>query len=55
MSRAAWRRFGVALAGVWIFGTTAFYLIRFSAVFYRANAPAVDEAVSRVMALFGGS
>jgi len=48
------KRLVTVLAAVWLCGMTVFYLVRFSAVFYRANAPAVDKAIGQVMGRLAG-
>lgn len=35
---------GLYLAALWIFGSGLFFLVRFTAEFYRANETAIDSA-----------
>ena len=46
--RQIWQAAGNALAALWIVGVAAFFLIRFSIVFYRANQPAIDGLLERL-------
>ncbi len=39
---------GNTLAALWIMGATAFFLMRFSIVFYRANQAAIDNLLERI-------
>lgn len=43
-----WRVVGNALAAIWIVGGTLFFLVRFTAVFYRANQDAIDRLLERL-------
>jgi len=45
---AFWRAVGNALAAIWIVGGTLFFLVRFAAVFYRANQGAIDRLLDRI-------
>ena len=46
--RAGLRYALIALAAVWIFGGMLFFFLRFSAVFYRANEPAIQHVFDRL-------
>ena len=43
-----WPLVGNALAAIWIVGGTVFFLVRFAAVFYRANQDAIDRLLERL-------
>jgi len=45
---ASWRAVGNALAAIWIVGGMVFFLVRFAAVFYRANQDAIDRLLERL-------
>jgi len=40
------------LAAFWLVLATLFFLLRFTAVFYRAHAEAIDEVVAKLATLF---
>ena len=48
MTDSAWlRRLGNLLAAIWIFAGALVFFVHFSLVFYHANQPAIDAALTR--------
>ena len=48
-ARGVFRCLGNALVGLWLFGGMTFFFLRFSFVFYRANQPAIDKLLERLL------
>lgn len=47
-SRSALKLAGNTLAAIWIIFATAFFLVRFTSVFYRANQDAIQGFFERL-------
>jgi hypothetical protein len=44
--KAVWVLTGNTLARIWIYGGVVFFFRQFSTLFYQANKPAVDAAIT---------